>query len=321
MGNYVYCAASHSGYDNLALDEWFLDNLAPEDWLLYFYQNANAVIIGRNQNPWRECDLAAMERDGVELVRRITGGGAVYHDLGNLNYSFITGAARYDLEAQRQILLEALASLGLTCTVSGRNDLLADGLKISGSAFAARGQLRQHHGTLLIAADLGQLAAYLRPDALKLRAKGVASVRARVTNLSQLRPGLTVEAVMAAVTEAAARALGPFTPYPVDAAVWESAAPYRARQASAAWRLGKTPQFDLQLTTRFAWGGVELLLKLSRGTVERAEVYTDALDVDLAQTVAARLTGAATGALADSLEADPPGPLADLAAFLRARGL
>ena len=321
MANYVFRAPTGDGWDNLARDEWFLDHLRPEDWILYFYVNENAVIIGRNQNPWRECNLTAMERDGVQLVRRITGGGAVFHDRGNLNFSFITGADRYDVEAQHEIILRAVRSFGIPCERSGRNDLLADGLKISGSAFAARGQLRQHHGTLLIAADLGQLAAYLRPDALKLRAKGVASVRARVTNLSQLRPGLTVEAVMAAVTEAAARALGSLTPYPMDAAVWESAAPYRARQASAAWRLGKTPQFDLQLTTRFAWGGVELLLTLGHGTVERAEVYTDALDVDLAQTVAARLTGAATGALADALEADPSGPLADLGAFLRARGL
>ena len=100
MANYVFRAPTGDGWDNLARDEWFLDHLRPEDWILYFYVNENAVIIGRNQNPWRECNLTAMERDGVQLVRRITGGGAVFHDRGNLNFSFITGADRYDVEAQ-----------------------------------------------------------------------------------------------------------------------------------------------------------------------------------------------------------------------------
>ena len=93
--NYLYVSPSPDGWRNLAVDEYFLDNMAKDEMMLYFYTNANAVIIGRGQNPWAECNLTAMERDHVQLVRRITGGGAVFHDAGNLNFSFIAGEDRY----------------------------------------------------------------------------------------------------------------------------------------------------------------------------------------------------------------------------------
>ena len=95
--NYLYISDSYDGWRNLATDEWFLDHIGPEDVVLYFYINRNAVIIGKNQNPWKECALSAMERDGVQLVRRISGGGAVFHDCGNLNFSFNAGKNRYDI--------------------------------------------------------------------------------------------------------------------------------------------------------------------------------------------------------------------------------
>ena len=98
--NLVYLSESGSGYENLAADEWFLDHVGKEDLVLHLYQNENAVIIGKNQNPWLECDLEAMEKEGVQLVRRVSGGGAVYHDMGNLNFSFIAGKERYDVEKQ-----------------------------------------------------------------------------------------------------------------------------------------------------------------------------------------------------------------------------
>ena len=106
MATYWYVSNSRDGWQNLAMDEWFLDNLQPDDLILYFYINKNAVIIGKNQNPWKECNLQAMEQDNVQLVRRITGGGAVYHDEGNLNFSFIAGENRYDLEKQLQVMVQ-----------------------------------------------------------------------------------------------------------------------------------------------------------------------------------------------------------------------
>ena len=202
MANYLYCNDSFHACDNIGLDEYFLDTVQPDDLMLYFYVNENAVIIGKNQNPWKECDLAAMEKNGVELSRRVSGGGAVYHDRGNLNYSFLAGENRYDPSLFQGVILSAVKSLGFTCEASGRNDLLCDGKKISGTAFAARHNSHMHHGTLLINTDLTRLASYLTVDPKKIRSKGISSVRSRVMNLCELDPTLTLERAREAVTDA-----------------------------------------------------------------------------------------------------------------------
>ncbi|MBQ3865667.1 MAG: lipoate--protein ligase family protein, partial [Clostridia bacterium] len=133
MKTYLCISQTLRGYENLALDEYFLDTVGQDEMILYLYVNRNAVIVGKNQNPYKECDLAAMEKDGVELVRRVSGGGAVYHDEGNLNFSFIAGPGRYDLDKQIGAIRETLLSLGVECAFSGRNDLLAAGRKFSGN--------------------------------------------------------------------------------------------------------------------------------------------------------------------------------------------
>ena len=123
MATYFYVSPSRDGWRNLATDEWLIDHLAPDDLILYFYINQNAVIIGKNQNPWKECDIPAMDRDGVQLVRRITGGGAVFHDEGNLNFSFIAGKERYDTDRQFGMILQAVRALGIPAELTGRNDM------------------------------------------------------------------------------------------------------------------------------------------------------------------------------------------------------
>ena len=323
MHNYWYVSPTRDGWQNLALDEWFLDHLGPEDLLIYFYINENAVIIGKNQNPWKECDLGAMERDNVQLVRRITGGGAVYHDCGNLNFSFIAGAGRYDVERQLNLILEAVRAFGIPCEFSGRNDLLADGKKFSGNAFCARGQLRQHHGTLLLRSDLGRLQNYLQVDPRKMKAKGVSSVRSRVCNLSEFTEDVTVETMLAAIRRAFAASYGPVTDFEVTPEQVAQVVPYYEKQVSWQWRLGKTPAFDLELDPRFPWGGVQMLLTLRDGKVEQAEVYSDAMDADLAEEVRARLTGCrfTSADLHAALLPSKKPQIHDVAAYLLEQGL
>lgn len=318
MRNLWYVSTSPDGWQNLAMDEWFLDHLGPEDMLLYFYINKNAVIIGKNQNPWKECDLDAMERDQVQLVRRITGGGAVYHDQGNLNFSFIAGEGRYDVQRQMQVILQAVRFFGIPCEFSGRNDLLADGKKFSGNAFCARGQLRQHHGTLLLRSDLGRLKNYLQVDPRKLRAKGVSSVRSRVCNLSEFTEAVTIESMLAAIRLAYEAEYGPAEDFVFQPEQVAGVVPYYEKQQSWQWRLGKTPVFDLELDTRFPWGGVQLLLTLREGRVEQVEAFSDAMDADLAEELRARLTGCRfqSQAMAAALTASGKQPLHDIAAFL-----
>ena len=300
------------------MDEWFLDHLGPEDLILYFYINENAVIIGKNQNPWRECALDAMERDGVQLVRRVTGGGAVYHDRGNLNFSFIAGEGRYDLEKQLNLILQAVRSFGIPCDFTGRNDLLADGKKFSGNAFCARQGIRQHHGTLLLSSDLGRLQNYLQVDPRKLKAKGVESVRSRVCNLSEFTPAVTVEAMLAAIRRVFAESYGQvtdFVPTPEDVAAM---VPYYEKQSSWQWRLGKTPAFDLELDTRFLWGGVQLLFTLKNSIVTHVDVFSDAMDAELSAEIQRRLTGCRFGSryLYETLTGTGSPYLDDVAAYL-----
>lgn len=304
MRNLWYVSPSPDGWQNLAMDEWFLDTLEPDDMILYFYINQNAVIIGKNQNPWKECDLAAMDRDGVQLVRRITGGGAVFHDEGNLNFSFIAGEDRYDVERQLNLILQAVRSFGIPCEFSGRNDLLADGRKFSGNAFCARGKMRQHHGTLMLRTDMGRLQNYLQVDPRKMKAKGVSSVRSRVCNLSDFTQAVTVETMLAAIRTAYGQQYGQVEDFVPTAEQVAQVVPYYEKQASWQWRLGKTPSFDLELDPRFPWGGVQMLLTLKDGFVVQADVYSDAIDADLAGEVRQRLTGCrfSSRALCDALE-------------------
>ena len=323
MKNYLYVSTSDDGWENLGLDEWFLEHIAPDDLALYFYINQNAVIIGRNQNPWAECDLAAMERDQVQLVRRITGGGAVYHDAGNLNFSFIAGAARYDQDRQFRMILDAVRALGIPCAFTGRNDLTADGRKFSGNAFCMRANVKQHHGTLLVRSDLGKLQNYLRVDPRKLRSKGTKSVRSRVCNLSDFAPELRVETLLAALQEAFAREYGEYEALRQDALPWADIRPYVQKHASWEWRLGETPQFDLEIENRFDWGNVQLLLVLRHTHVEDVKVYTDALDTELAQAIRALLVGCRFGSapMADALAACENAQIREVAEYIRAQQL
>lgn len=318
MANYFYLSPSTDGYCNLGTDEWFLDHIGDDDFILYFYINRCAVIIGRNQNPWCECDLNAMERDGVQLVRRISGGGAVFHDEGNLNFSFIAGKNRYDLEKQTNLILHAVQSLGIACGRSGRNDLTADGRKFSGNAFCARNDKQQHHGTLLVCSDLARLASYLQVDPEKLQSKGVASVRSRVCNLSELCPGLQVNDVQRALLQAYSELYGPYQVFSPTEAQRMEMRQYETRHASWDWRFGKTPRFDIRFNRRFAWGGCELMIAAEHSRITSVTLCTDANDAELPARINALLCGMPFDRLqiSQALLASPSQEMRDIGQFL-----
>ena len=319
MPNLFYLSHSTDGWQNLATDEWLLDNLAPDEMILYCYINRNAVIIGKNQNPWKECNLGAMEADEVQLVRRITGGGAVYHDMGNLNFSFIAGEDLYDVEKQMNTILQTIRMLGIPCEFSGRNDLLAEGRKFSGNAFCKRGKICQHHGTLLIHSDMSRLQHYLQVDPRKLQAKGVESVRSRVCNLTEFRQDVTIPMVVGTLKQAFRKTYGDYTEWVPTSADEAAMAPYREKHSSWEWRVGQTPAFDLELDRRFDWGGVQILLTSREGCVEKAEVFSDAMDPELPALVQGLLTGCRVDSqqMAQSLSRCENQQIQDIAAWIR----
>lgn len=292
MSNYIYSAPTGDGWLNLARDGYFLENNKKGDVILYFYVNKNAVIIGRNQNAWKECNIANMDADGVQLVRRHSGGGAVFHDNGNLNFSFITDEKHYDLNRQMRVILNAVSKLGLKAELSGRNDITVDGKKFSGNAFSRAKGNRSHHGTILVNADLTKLSNYLCVSKEKMRSKGIDSVRARVCNLCELSSGLTVEAMRRLVIESFIEEYGAASEYVFDGTALAEVEERRERLASWEWRFGKTPQFDFETDKRFSFGDTQIYFNLRDGVIRETKVYSDCLDTELTTEIENALTGA-----------------------------
>lgn len=291
MSNYIYSAPTGDGWLNLARDGYFLENNKKGDVILYFYVNKNAVIIGRNQNAWKECSIANMDADGVQLVRRHSGGGAVFHDNGNLNFSFITDEKHYDLNRQMRVILNAVSKLGLKAELSGRNDITVDAKKFSGNAFSLAKGNRSHHGTILVNADLTKLSNYLCVSKEKMRSKGIDSVRARVCNICELSSGLTVEAMRRLVIESFIEEYGAASEYVFDGTALAEVEERRERLASWEWRFGKTPQFDFETDKRFSFGDTQIYFNLRDGVIRETKVYSDCLDTELTTEIENALTG------------------------------
>ncbi len=294
METHIYISNTGDGYMNLAVDEYLLEqyhNGCLGGITLYMYVNDDAVIIGRNQNAWRECRVERMERDGVQLVRRHTGGGAVYHDRGNLNFSFITNEFIYDTERQTKVIMNACNSLGIETTVSGRNDILAEGRKFSGNAYAVWGRARGQHGTVLVNTDMTRLSDYLNVSKQKLQAKGVSSVRSRVCNLKELAP-VTVDDMKRAITNAFFEEYGGSYDEPVIDAHSPVIERLYTQHTSWEWRLGMAPSFDRSIEHRFTFGELQILMKLKNGVVAEANVFTDALDTTLSEELCGLIVGA-----------------------------
>lgn len=175
-------STSLSPFRNLRLEDQLLDAPLPEPILL-FYRNTPCVVIGKHQNPWLECNLTRMTELGIPLARRVSGGGAVYHDEGNLNFAFLADLTRYNADAQFQLLIDRLANFGIGAERSGISNLVSDGKKFSGNAFAFRRDNRLHHGTLLLNTDLQRLGEVLASADLDIQTHAIRSEPASVTNL------------------------------------------------------------------------------------------------------------------------------------------
>ena len=319
--NRLFEGDSYDPWRNLAAEEAMFDEPGA-GMTLYLWQNANTVVIGRNQNAWRECRASLLEEEGGKLARRTTGGGAVYHDLGNLNFTFVCERERYDLARQMGVILDAVRALGVPARFTGRNDLVTEeGTKFSGNAFRFTKTSAMQHGTLLVCVEMDKLARYLAPSPEKLRAKGVESVRARVQNLADYGAHITVSAVRRAVSEAFCGCYGAYETRAVADLDQAKIAKLYERNASWEWRLGATPQFDLSLETRFPWGSIELFLDVEAGAVRRAAAYSDAMDEAFIARIApaligARLEGGALAARLRTLETENMELAADIGTWL-----
>ncbi|SUD92008.1 lipoate--protein ligase [Psychrobacter phenylpyruvicus] len=279
---------------NLATEDWIFQELKPDTHILFLWRNSETVVIGRSQNPWVECKTDKMEQDGVYLARRQSGGGAVFHDLGNTNFTFLSPKEEYNQDANFQIIINALKKLGIDATQSGRNDMQVGDRKISGSAFKHAVDRSFHHGTLLVDANMQKLGDYLNPHPLKLQAKGIKSVRSRVANLVEFNDSITHDSLSDAIIEAFCDYYGETVAVEELDEATLKAEPhlnkFYQQMADWDWRFGKTPQFSHHIETRFDWGIVDLHLDVQQAVITEVVIFSDALNVELIDELKQALT-------------------------------
>jgi lipoate-protein ligase A len=295
----VYLADQFDPWFNLATEKSIFRDMDADTHVLFLWRNDNTIVIGRHQNPWTECHTELMEQDGVQLARRQSGGGAVYHDLGNTNFTFMSPREHYDKNANNKIILGAMRKLGIELEASGRNDLVImqnDGpRKVSGSAFKETKDRCFHHGTLLINANLAKLAQYLNPSKKKLESKGIKSVRSRVANLTEFNEDIDHAQIECEIIESF------FDYYGAECEVERlnydtlkdipALDEYYQKQKDWDWRFGETPKFSHQMETRLSWGNVDVHLNCKNSVIEDAVIYTDGLHPGMIDELANSLKG------------------------------
>lgn len=282
----IYKSSGYNPYQNIAEEKFLTDSCPSDTVILYLWQNDNTIVIGQNQNPYTECSP-----DGGELfiARRLSGGGAVYHDRGNLNFSFIRKAEDMDISQNMQIIKRACAMAGIETELSGRNDLLCRGKKFSGNAFYNTKGNAYHHGTIMISCDTERMSALLTPPKAKLEAKGVKSVRSRVTNLSEHSLNLTPELMSEYMTRAAEEIFA-LQAIPMEIPDSEDIKSSAELFASKEYIYGKTPPFTTEAESRFDWGTVRIIMEIKKNIIVSAAAYTDSMDWALSDKIKRALT-------------------------------
>jgi len=267
-------------YLNLAVESELLDNFLENTITLFLWRNKQTVVIGTNQNPYSECDVASLLNEGGHLARRRTGGGAVYHDLGNLNFSFIADKKIYDVKKQMQVIQKALLNFNLETEVSGRNDITYQGRKFSGNAFAKTKYQGLHHGTILIKTDGERLQKYLKVKPAKLHKHGVKSVASRVINISEVAE-ITSENIIPYLIKAFEEVYqGTATIINFNDLCNEEAIKLSQKISSDEYLFGKWKEFHTNKSETFDWGSVDIDLDINEenGIIKDINIASDSLE-------------------------------------------
>ena len=272
---------NHDPYINLAIEEYILNTFdTDKDSYLLFYINGPSIIVGRNQNTIEEIDAGYVDKNGIKVVRRLSGGGAVYHDLGNLNYSFITkddGESFRNFKKFTQPVVDALNNLGVNAELQGRNDLLVEGRKISGNAqFSTQGRMYSH-GTLMFDTDIGEVVNALKVKKDKIESKGIKSIRSRVANISEfLEEPMTIEEFRQYILEQIFGGKDKIEYVELTEDDWENIRKLsEKRYGNWDWNYGKSPKFNMSHSQRFPVGGIDVKLEVNKGKIEDAAIFGD----------------------------------------------
>lgn len=283
-------------HENLAYEECLVDYAAkhPNICIFYLWQNKDAVVLGRNQNIYREVNLPMADMEHITPARRKTGGGAVFHDLGNLNYTVAANENIFTKNEITEMILETLQhDFGITAYASGRNDLCSGGCKFSGSAYLKKGSVSLNHGTLMVNVDIDKMYRCLTPDSRKLETKGIPSVRSRVMNLCGLNKNIGIDDLRTALFSCfravcKKKKISVIPEIVIDEAMYQNLA---ASYASREWVYGTIQPMGRYDSQRFGWGSIQIGLSFSEGLIKTCVIDTDALAVDILLKVSKRLEG------------------------------
>ncbi|BGP13163.1 hypothetical protein JCM10213v2_001082 [Rhodosporidiobolus nylandii] len=280
----IYVSTSHDPWFNLAFEDWLFRKTDPEQEILYLYRNAPSVIIGRNQNPWKEINLPALAALGIPFVRRKSGGGTVYHDLGNTNYCVFVPRLEFDRRTNAELVVEGLKTLEIPASVNERNDIVVDGFKVSGSAFKLVNKRAYHHGTMLLDAKLGDLRGVLGSKKENMVTKGVASVPSPVRNLREWSSEISHERFVEVVAKEFA------SKYNVREEITRIDDSEAERNSyvrevvdelkSWDWQYGQTPEFTHSISGSFPWGSLTMDITSRHGLIQSASLPTPPKPLD-----------------------------------------
>ena len=284
-------ARSSDPFRNQAIEKHLMDTLPEDTAILYLWQNAPTVMLGRAQNPWYEVPVDDFRAKGGSIARRLSGGGAMYQDKGCLNFTFIVPKTRFDIPRQLSAIGMAAGAFGVQPQASGRNDLSADGRKFCANAFFKSGSAAIHHGTILVSAQLGQMVNALTVEEGKLPA-GMKKPFPQVVNLADIGRGVSMGAMQESLYWAFARCFGS-TPAMLDEMMMDTRSidQMAAQFASRQWVYPSTIPYTFTVTERFPWGGVTVQMREEGGVVRDARVYTDAMEAALFSHIEQALAG------------------------------
>jgi lipoate-protein ligase A len=293
----VISSSSNDIFFNLATEEYIFNHVNIDKQVLYLWQNSPTVIIGKHQNPWSECHLTKMEEDQVTLARRYSGGGAVYQDLGNSCFTFMSSQNSFSTDRNMEILINALKnSFGIFAEKSGRNDMVVGEKKISGSAYKRSNDRALHHGTMLLNVNMEAMEKYLHPSKEKLKSKSISSVRSRVMNLFEISATINHKTLCDAIIKDFCKT---YDEDVSDVEIMDSIELkktkgfqlYYEKLCDWDWRFGKTPEWDCQYQHRFDWGEVIVHILSKQGIIQDIKIFSDNLIPQMVDSLMLNLKG------------------------------
>ncbi|AKG74424.1 lipoate--protein ligase [Salinicoccus halodurans] len=281
---------------NLAMEEYVLREIPTDDSYFLFYVNQPSIIIGKNQNTIEEINETYIREHGIKVVRRVSGGGAVYHDEGNLNFSFITeddGNSFHNFRKFTQPIVDALNDMGIPAELSGRNDLEINGKKVSGNAmFSQRGRMFSH-GTLMLDSDISEVQNALKVNPKKIESKGVKSVRGRVGNINDfLEEKIDIEEFKRKILEYIFDGEENIEEYVLTDEDWEKINKLSAEKYQTwEWNYGKNPKYNFNVSHKFPAGLLDVRLDVKKGRIEHAKIFGDFFGVGEIDVIEEKLIG------------------------------